>query len=336
MANILYVVDEPSLGQHLEETLARAGHRAQGSRSVAEALQLLTRESCDLIVASHQLPGLTGIEFLSLLRREGYDTPLIMLTDEASAEQADTAIEAGAISCVTTPLRAAQVALTVEQALEFARLRRENELLRRDVMELRSAQQVIGESMQIRRILQTVAMVTSQASGDLFYANGASSIARLGIGAAGKILRSTGSAPAWEGMRGAQVSRGASQSIPNASYTAASFPSETFDTAAFWAAGNPSRITIPRTGYYLIGGKIGWDANSNGVREVKLYRNGVDDDKKSVSQAALNGIATRMDLCFLVDATAGEYFELFLWQNSGGSLNHGGDTSYFWIFDVGI
>lgn len=159
MANILYVVDEPSLGQHLEETLARAGHRAQGSRSVAEALQLLTRESCDLIVASHQLPGLTGIEFLSLLRREGYDTPLIMLTDEASAEQADTAIEAGAISCVTTPLRAAQVALTVEQALEFARLRRENELLRRDVMELRSAQQVIGESMQIRRILQTVAMV---------------------------------------------------------------------------------------------------------------------------------------------------------------------------------
>jgi hypothetical protein len=185
-------------------------------------------------------------------------------------------------------------------------------------------------------LLQTVAMVTSQASGDLFYANGASSIARLGIGAAGKILRSTGSAPAWEGMRGAQVSRGASQSIPNASYTAASFPSETFDTAAFWAAGNPSRITIPRTGYYLIGGKIGWDANSNGVREVKLYRNGVDDDKKSVSQAALNGIATRMDLCFLVDATAGEYFELFLWQNSGGSLNHGGDTSYFWIFDVGI
>ena len=38
------------------------------------------------------------------------------------------------------------------------RLRRENESLRREVMELRNERQIIGESTALRRILQTVAM----------------------------------------------------------------------------------------------------------------------------------------------------------------------------------
>lgn len=159
MANILYVADDPAVGLILEEALARVGHRTQGGRSVAEALQTLTREGIDLIIAGYQLPGLTGGELLSLLRREGYDVPLIMLTDEASDEQAGAAIDAGAISYVTTPLRAPQLLAAVEQALEFVRLRRENESLRRDVMEFRNEQQIIGDSTPMRRILQTVAMV---------------------------------------------------------------------------------------------------------------------------------------------------------------------------------
>ena len=50
----------------------------------------------------------------------------------------------------------------------------------------------------VAALLQAAAMVASQASGDLMYANGAASIARLGIGTAGKFLKSTGSAPMWD------------------------------------------------------------------------------------------------------------------------------------------
>lgn len=159
MANILYIADEPAVGLLLEDTLERVGHRIQGSRSVAEALQTLTREGIDLIVASYQLPGLTGSEFLSLLRREGYDVPLIMLTDEGNLEQAEAAIDAGAINYVSIPVRTPQLLIAVEQAVEFVRLRRENESLRRDMMVIRHEQQVIGDSLAMRRILQTVAMV---------------------------------------------------------------------------------------------------------------------------------------------------------------------------------
>jgi DNA-binding NtrC family response regulator len=159
MATILYVDDEPSVGLILEDTLTRAGHRAIGARNVVEALQVLSRESIDLILSDYRMPGLTGLEFLELLKREGYDIPLIMVTGYASIEHAVAAIKAGAIDYVTKPIRTQQLELAVEQALEFVRLRRENEVLRREVMEFRNERQIIGESPGIRKILQTVSMV---------------------------------------------------------------------------------------------------------------------------------------------------------------------------------
>lgn len=158
MATILYVDDEQSVGLILEDTLERAGHTAIGSRSVPEALQVLERSQIDLIISDYRMPGLTGLEFLQLLAREGYDVPLIMLTGYASIEHAVASIKAGAVDYITKPIRPQQLELAVDQALEFVRLRRENETLRKEVMQFRNEKQIIGDSPPIRRILQTVAM----------------------------------------------------------------------------------------------------------------------------------------------------------------------------------
>src|SRR5919197_3258876 len=145
MATILYVDDEPSIGLILDDALSRAGHRPLGARNVVEALQVLSRETVELIISDYRMPGLTGLEFLSLLQREGYDVPLIMLTGYASIEHAVAAIKAGAIDYITKPIRPAQLELAVEQALEFVRLRRENEALRREGMQLRNPRQIGGD-----------------------------------------------------------------------------------------------------------------------------------------------------------------------------------------------
>src|SRR5688500_17472288 len=158
MATILHVDDEPSVGLLLEDTLSRAGHRPLSAGNVVEALQVLSREQVDLIISDYRMPGLTGLEFLALLQREGYDVPLIMLTGYASIEHAVAAIKAGAIDYITKPVKPQQLELAVDQALEFVRLRRENETLRREVMEFRNERQIIGDSVAVRRILQTVSM----------------------------------------------------------------------------------------------------------------------------------------------------------------------------------
>ncbi len=158
MATILHVDDEPSVGLMLEDTLERAGHTPIGVRSVPEALQALERGGIDLIISDYRMPGISGLEFIQLLAREGYDVPLIMLTGFASIEHAVASIKAGAIDYITKPVRPQQLELAVDQALEFVRLRRENETLRKEVMQFRNERQIIGDSPAIRRILQTVAM----------------------------------------------------------------------------------------------------------------------------------------------------------------------------------
>jgi DNA-binding NtrC family response regulator len=156
MATILYVDDEPAIGLIVEDTLERAGHTTVGAHSVPEALQALARGNVDLVISDYRMPGLTGLEFLELIQQEGYDVPLIMLTGYASIEHAVAAIKAGAVDYITKPVRPEQLELSVAQALEVVRLRRENDTLRREVMEIRNERAIVGESLQIRRLLQTV------------------------------------------------------------------------------------------------------------------------------------------------------------------------------------
>jgi DNA-binding NtrC family response regulator len=158
MATILYVDDEPSVGSIIEDTLERAGHQPVGARSVAEAMDVLARGGIDLIVSDYRMPGVTGLEFLSILQREGIEVPVIMLTGYGSIEHAVASLKAGAVDYITKPLRPQQFELAIDQALELVRLRRENEALRREVMEFRSERHIIGDSPVMRRIMQTVAM----------------------------------------------------------------------------------------------------------------------------------------------------------------------------------
>jgi DNA-binding NtrC family response regulator len=156
MATILCVDDEPAIGMILEDTLERAGHTPISAHNVPQALQALQRGGVDLIISDYRMPGLTGLEFLQLLQQEGYDVPLIMLTGYATIEHAVASIKAGAIDYITKPVAAENLELAVGQALEFVRLRRENNSLRREVMEFRNERQIIGDSPIIRRLMLTV------------------------------------------------------------------------------------------------------------------------------------------------------------------------------------
>ena len=156
MANILCVDDEPEIGLILQDTLERMGHRAIGAKNVPEALGAIAGGDVDLIISDFRMPGLSGLEFLELLRDQGKDIPLIMLTGYATIEHAVAAIKAGAADYITKPLQADQLQHAVTQALELTRLKRENEALRREVMEARAAREIVAKSAAMRHLLQTV------------------------------------------------------------------------------------------------------------------------------------------------------------------------------------
>src|SRR5687768_129985 len=156
MANILYVDDEPAVGLILQDTLERLGHIAIGATNVPEALGALSRRDIDLIISDFRMPGLSGLEFLELLREQGRDVPLIMVTGYGTIEHAVAAIKAGAADYITKPLQVDQLQHAVSQALELSRLKRENQALRDEVMEIRAAREIVAKSPAMRQVLQTV------------------------------------------------------------------------------------------------------------------------------------------------------------------------------------
>ena len=156
MARILCLDDEPSAVMILEDHLQRAGHQTVGVHNVEAALSVLDRGGIDLVISDYKMPGTTGLEFQARMEAEGFDLPLIMVTGYASIEHAVAAIKAGAAVYITKPIEGERLGLAVEQALEKARLRRENVVLRAEVDHLMGGREIVGSSPAFLRTMETV------------------------------------------------------------------------------------------------------------------------------------------------------------------------------------
>jgi DNA-binding NtrC family response regulator len=159
MATILCVDDEPATGVVLEHHLTKIGHRPLLAASVEEALKTVARTPIDLIIADYRMPKATGLDLLSVLEKEGYQVPVIIMTGYSSIEHAVISIKSGAIDYLTKPIRPETLEIAVTQALEVVRLRRENEQFRREINRFRSTRALVGESPQFRRVMETIATV---------------------------------------------------------------------------------------------------------------------------------------------------------------------------------
>lgn len=133
---------------------------------------------------------------------------------------------------------------------------------------------------------------------------------------------------------GCRVFRTTNQSIANATNTMLSFDSEIFDVGGYHDnAVNPTRLTAPVTGYYLVGGHCEWDNGGTGNREVNIFQSGTTRVAKN--RVALNGVTT-YDLveATLIFMTAGDYVEMEVRQTNTGALNVltvGNYSPIFWI-----
>jgi DNA-binding NtrC family response regulator len=159
MSNILCIDDEPSVGVVLEHHLSEIGHQPTLARSVDEGLRAVREGEFDLIISDYRMPNATGLDLLELLRQQGYDIPVIIMTGYSSIEHAVLSIRHGAVDYLTKPLRQEALRIAVNNAIEVARLRRENETYRREISTLRGQRVIVGESRALRAVLETLGMV---------------------------------------------------------------------------------------------------------------------------------------------------------------------------------
>ncbi len=127
--------------------------------SVDEGLKAVREHSFDLIISDYRMPNATGLDLLELLRAQGYEIPVIIMTGYSSIEHAVLSIRHGAVDYLTKPLRQEALRIAVNNAIEVARLRRENEAYKREITSLRGQRTIVGESPVLRDVMETLSMV---------------------------------------------------------------------------------------------------------------------------------------------------------------------------------
>ena len=159
MSNILCIDDEPSVGVVLEHHLTEIGHQPTLTSSVEEGMRAVREGDFELIISDYRMPNATGLDLLELLRQQGYDIPVIIMTGYSSIEHAVLSIRHGAVDYLTKPLRQEALRIAVNNAIEVARLRRENEAYRREITTLRGLRMIVGESRALRTVMETLGTV---------------------------------------------------------------------------------------------------------------------------------------------------------------------------------
>src|ERR687883_1409458 len=151
MPDILLVEDKDSLRRVLRLTLEAAGYTVTESADARAAAAEIARTPHRLILTDLRMPYGSGLDVLRAARAVDPDVPVIVMTAYGSIDEAVQAMKDGAHDFLQKPVDSNHLLLLVERALEQARLRTENILLREEWSRRYGFPRILGESEILKR-----------------------------------------------------------------------------------------------------------------------------------------------------------------------------------------
>jgi CheY-like chemotaxis protein len=119
MARVLIVDDEESIRDLIKEVLLAQGHEFELASNGVEAFEILRKKTIDLAIVDRNMPGMTGIEIVQLIRQNPKTKSLkvLMCTGSSVTKEIDEAFAAGADDYILKPLSFAVLLGKVAKAL---------------------------------------------------------------------------------------------------------------------------------------------------------------------------------------------------------------------------
>lgn len=148
---VLVVDDEADIRELLDLTLARMGLQADCVGSLAEARQMLTGQRYQLCLTDMRLPDGEGLELVRHIADTVADLPVAVITAHGSAENAVSALKAGAFDYIAKPVSLEQLRGLVKSALELPGPG--------PAVEAASSTGLLGDSAAIRQVRELIERV---------------------------------------------------------------------------------------------------------------------------------------------------------------------------------
>ncbi len=155
---LLIVDDELGARQSLEVIL-EDDYRVLSAVNGQEALEILQRETIDLVLLDVNMPEMDGLEVLQKMKELDEEIDVIMVSALNLARKAADAIKSGAYDYITKPYEPEDILSTVNRVISKQRLHRELDLLRREVEETRGFDQIVSQDGTMIEIFQLIKKV---------------------------------------------------------------------------------------------------------------------------------------------------------------------------------
>ena len=159
--SILVVDDEKSVRDALTRWFAEDGFTTDSAEDGPTALRKLQEQAWDLIVLDIRMPGMDGMQVQQRINETAPGATVIFLTAHATVDTAVQALKAGAFDYVTKPVDPDHLSHVVQNALKQKVLTAENVRLKERLTEFSTADDIVGESPQMQKVLEMARTVAA-------------------------------------------------------------------------------------------------------------------------------------------------------------------------------
>ena len=122
-SKLLLVDDEPNLTSALVRSLDRSQFEIFTADSAQKGLMILAGNDIDVVVSDERMPGMTGSQFLTEVRKKWPQTIRMILSGQADLEAAVRAINEGEVyRFLLKPCHPKELQLTILQGLQHKKL----------------------------------------------------------------------------------------------------------------------------------------------------------------------------------------------------------------------
>ena len=157
--NIIIVDDDKNLTKMLAFILKEEGYEVVIFNEPDSCLSYLFDHTCNLIITDYKMPGMTGIELLSKVKKYNSNIIVILLTAYGTVESAVDAMKLGAYDFISKPCAKEELKLKVKNAINYGEIQEENKILKEKLKEKFSFDNIVGKSLAMQEVFQLIKKV---------------------------------------------------------------------------------------------------------------------------------------------------------------------------------
>lgn len=147
--SVLLVDDDEALARMLQRALKSAGFEVTVANNGTTAMEMIISRPFDVIVTDIQMPGMSGVELLGVVRAYDLDVPVILMTGAPTVETAVEAVRLGALVYLAKPTSNETLVKAVERASQLHQIAQ----MKRDALRLSGAQDTLaGDRAGLQRV----------------------------------------------------------------------------------------------------------------------------------------------------------------------------------------